>query len=54
MPSPDGGKFLALWRRALTVGQPLPTLPLPLTVSEAVPIDLEGTYARAAEAAYLE
>lgn len=52
-PAPGGGRFLAVWRRPLVVGEPLPTLPLPLTVAESVPVDLEGTYRRAAEAAYL-
>lgn len=53
-PAPNGGRFLATWRRPLAVGSPLPALPLPLTVHEAVPIDLEQTYVRAAAAAYLE
>jgi hypothetical protein len=52
-PAPNGGRFLALWRRALTVGAPLPPLRLPLSVNEFVLVDLEQTYARAAEAAYL-
>ena len=53
-PSPAGGRFLAVWRRPLTVGQPLPTLPLPLSADEAVAVDLDATYRRAADAAYLE
>lgn len=52
-PAPNGGRFLALWRRPLTVGAPLPLMPLPLTVQESVPVGLETTYQRAAEAAYL-
>jgi hypothetical protein len=51
-PAPQGGRFLAIWRRPLTVGSPLPLLRLPLSVEESVPVDLEATYARAA-AAYL-
>jgi hypothetical protein len=51
--APNGGRFLAIGRRPLTVGQPLPTLPLALTVRQSVPVDLEHTYARAAESAYL-
>ncbi len=51
--APNGGRFLALAQRPLTVGQPLPTLPLALTVHESVAIDLEQTYSRAAEAAYM-
>lgn len=53
-PVPDGGRLLAVWSDPLTVGQPLPTVSLPLTVHLAVPIDLEGTYSRAAENCYLE
>lgn len=52
-PHPEGGRFLAVWRRALTVGQPLPLVPLPLTVHLGVPVDLEATYSRAADDAYL-
>ena len=52
-PAPSGGRFLAIWRRPLTVGAPLPPLRLPLSVTEAVLVDLEQTYARAAAAAYL-
>ena len=52
-PAPNGGRFLALWRRPLTVSAPLPTLRLALSVNESVAIDLEQTYARAADAAYL-
>ena len=52
--APAGGRFVAVWRRALAVGQPLPELPLPLTVHDAIPVDLEETYRRAAADAYLE
>ncbi len=51
--APGGGRFLALWRRQLVVGSPLPAMWLPLSVRESVPVDLEGTYQRASEAAYL-
>jgi len=51
--APTGGRFLAIWRRPLTVGAPLPSLRLPLSVDESVLVDLEQTYARAAAAAYL-
>lgn len=50
----DMGSLLAVWRRPLQVGQPLPTLPLPLSVHRAVDIDLELTYQRAAKRAYLD
>src|SRR4029077_10966625 len=33
-PAPNGGRFLALWRRSLTVGMPLPSIPLPLSVQD--------------------
>lgn len=47
------GSLLGVWRRPLEVGKPLPTLPLPLSVHQSVEIDLEQTYQRAAEQAYL-
>ena len=52
-PAPEGGRFLAIWRRPLTVGQPLPTIPLPINLDQSVPVDLEQTYTRAAADAYL-
>jgi hypothetical protein len=52
-PAPNGGRFLAIWRRPLQVGAPLPVMRLPLSVQEAVVVDLEQTYARATAAAYL-
>jgi hypothetical protein len=51
--APQGGRFVAIWRHALTVAQPLPTMPLPLTVQTAIPIDLEDTYQRATADAYI-
>jgi hypothetical protein len=51
--APNGGRFLGLWRRPLTVGMPLPSMRLPLSVQESVRLDLELTYRRATEAAYL-
>ncbi|WP_152052045.1 DUF4058 family protein [Tautonia marina] len=53
-PVPGEGRFFAAWRRPMTVGQPLPTITLPLTVNEAVAVDLEATYASAASDAYLD
>jgi hypothetical protein len=50
----DMGSLVGLWRRPLQVGQPLPALPLPLSVHRAVLIDLEETYHRAANRAYLD
>jgi hypothetical protein len=52
-PAPGGGRFLAIWRRHLAVGSPLPAMWLPLSVRELVPVDLDATYRRATEAAYL-
>jgi hypothetical protein len=50
----DMGSLVGLWRRPLRVGQPLPTLPLPLSLHKAVLIDLEETYRRAAKRVYLD
>jgi len=50
----DMGNLVGLWRRPLRVGQPLPVLPLPLSVHHAIQIDLDETYARAAKRAYLD
>jgi len=51
--APEGGRYLARWRRELTVGMPLPTLFLHLGRDLRVVVDLEQTYARAAADAYL-
>ncbi len=50
----DMGSLVGLWRRSLQIGQPLPKLPLPLSVHRAIEIDLEETYHRAAKRAYLD
>jgi hypothetical protein len=52
-PVPDG-TILALWRRPLHIGQPLPVVPLALDSQQRIPIDLEHTYCEAARRAYLE
>jgi hypothetical protein len=52
-PTPDGGRFLDGWYRALAVGHPLPSLPLCLYQEDQVLIDLESTYAEASRRAYL-
>jgi hypothetical protein len=52
-PAPTGGRFLAIWRRPLQVGAPLPPMRLPLSTHEDVVVELEQTYARATAAAYL-
>jgi hypothetical protein len=52
-PAPQGGRFVAIWRRSLSVGQPLPTMVLPLTVHTAIPVNLEETYLHATADAYL-
>ncbi|MFO0821962.1 MAG: DUF4058 family protein [Gemmataceae bacterium] len=50
----DMGSLLGVWRRPLWVGEPLPALPLPLSIHQAIVIDLEETYQRAAKVAYLD
>jgi hypothetical protein len=52
-PAATGGRLLGVGRRPLIVGAPVPTLPLALSGEVDLPIDLEVTYARAAEDAYL-
>lgn len=52
-PAPEAGRFLGMWRRPLEIGQPMPTIPLPVTDYVSVTIDLEQTYMRAAATAYL-
>jgi hypothetical protein len=52
-PVPEG-TLLAVWRRCLRVGEPLPTVPLALDLRQRVPIDLEHTYREAARRAYLD
>jgi len=44
-----GGDQIQLWLEPLTLGQPLPTMPLTLLGVGAVPVDLEGTYQRSCE-----
>jgi hypothetical protein len=51
-PAATGGRLLAIWGRPMTVGDTLPPIPLPLTSEQEVTLDLEQTYARAAEDAY--
>ena len=52
-PVPDG-TILALWRRPLQAGQPLPVVPLAIGPQQRVLIDLEYTYGEAARRAYLD
>jgi len=47
-PTPTRGRYIALWRRQLVPGQPLPEMVLPINLDAAVTVDLEQTYARAA------
>lgn len=53
-PAATGGCYLAIWRRVLSPGSILPTLPLPLTTDCAVWVDLEKTYQSAAVDADIE
>src|SRR5262249_26576892 len=52
-PAATGGRHLAIWRRPLAVGTPLPEVSLPLAVRLVVPVNLEKTYMSAAADAYL-
>jgi Protein of unknown function (DUF4058) len=53
-PAATGGRYLAIWPRALSPGASLPMLPLPLGVDSSVTVDLERTYSAAAVDAYVE
>jgi hypothetical protein len=43
----DNKRLLETWHHSLTLGQPLPTLPLWLTDALAVPLELEASYEQA-------
>ena len=45
----NGDAQLSIWTRTLTLGQPLPTLPLWLSDQFAVPLELEATYEQACQ-----
>ena len=47
------GTLVAAWRRPMTVGQPLPTIPLALNLNESIAVDLEHTYSQSARRVYL-
>lgn len=51
-PVPEG-TILAVWRRPVVIGHVLPTIPLALTATQSIPIDLEHTYAESARRVYL-
>jgi Protein of unknown function (DUF4058) len=53
-PAATTGRLLAIWRRALQIGTPLPTLPLPLDLEHEILVDLEQTYTNAAADAYVD
>jgi hypothetical protein len=42
-----GADEIDVWRYPLTLGQPLPVLPLGLRVDLVIPVDFEETYAEA-------
>jgi hypothetical protein len=44
---PETGDQIELWPQPLTVGEPLPVLPLALRGAVTVPVDLEATYSEA-------
>ena len=50
----EPGSLLGVWQRPLRPGDELPTLPLPLSVHQGVPVDLERAYTRATRRAYLD
>jgi hypothetical protein len=52
-PVPEG-TLIARWVRSFRIGDPLPVIPLALTVTQEVPIDLEHTYREAARRVYLD
>lgn len=45
----DERAVLETWRHALTIGHPLPTIPLWLTADRCVPLDLEKSYEQTCE-----
>lgn len=45
-PLEEGGRNLSIRRVLLAVGQPLPAIPLALTTSKAITIELEKTYGK--------
>jgi hypothetical protein len=49
-----GGRMLAAWQKPMAFGQPLPEVPLPISLDDIVLVDLEGTYTRAAADSYVE
>ncbi len=49
--APFGGRFLAVWQRALQIGAPIPSITLAITDRDRVVIDLESTYMEAARKA---
>jgi hypothetical protein len=53
-PAATGGRLLGVWQRALTAGQPLPSLPLALREQQLIVLDLESTYQQATADAYVE
>jgi hypothetical protein len=40
----EAGAEIHIWHETLSLGRPLPELPLPLDKGQSVPLDLEGTY----------
>ncbi len=45
----DGQEQIEIWPSTLTIGQPLPVLPLALNAEFALRIDLEATYTAACQ-----
>lgn len=52
-PVASGGRQLGIWRHELRLGQPLPTMPLPVSATHVVAVDLEQTYKQATAEAHV-
>lgn len=49
-----GGRMLGVCQHSLVIGQPLPSIPLALSLDDQLTVDLEATYSRAAADSYVE
>ena len=48
------GRKWSMWSYPLAIGEPLPIVPVPLSLKSAIDLDLDATYTAAAEHAYLD
>ena len=51
--APLGGRFLSVWSRPFTIGASIPAIPIAISASDQITIDLESTYTEAARKAYV-